>query len=107
MAVIVREQALAILSQPALERFYNPARYRIARNEMDIVAADQLFRLDRIVVFDDEVWILDYKRNVLDSERAAYAIQLAQYRSAGQSVFAGKNMKSALITADGRLWEIA
>ena len=106
LAAIVRAQALAILSQQPLERFYNPAHYRVARNEMDIVVAGQLLRLDRVVVFDDEVWILDYKRNMLDDERAAYETQLAQYRDAGQAAFAGKNIKSALITADGRLWEI-
>lgn len=106
MAAIVRAQAVTILSQQPLERFYNPQHYRVAHNEMKIVVAGQMLRMDRVVVFDDEVWILDYKRNVLDNERAAYETQLAQYRAAGQAVFAGKSIKSALVTADGRLWEI-
>ena len=106
LAAVVREQASAILSQPLLERFYNPARYHFARNEMDVMTGQQLLRFDRVVVFEDVVWILDYKRNLLDSERAAYTAQLAAYRLAAQAVFIGKKLKTALITADGRLWEI-
>lgn len=106
LAATVRAQALAILSQPQLERFYNPASYRAAHNELELVAGGEMLRLDRIVVFDDAVWILDYKRNLLDSEQAAYRAQLGRYRLAAQTLFPGKKLKTALITADGKLWEI-
>lgn len=104
MAAVIREQALAILSHPELERFFNPAHYRVARNEMEVMIDGDLLRFDRTVVFDDEVWILDYKRDLLESERAAYRAQLARYRMAAQAVFQGKRLMAALITADGRLW---
>lgn len=106
LASIVRTQAVTILAQPHLERFYNPAHYSAAHNEMDVIVDRELLRFDRLVVFDDAVWILDYKRNLLDSERLAYQAQLARYRAAGQAVFPGKNMNTALITADGRLWQM-
>ncbi|WP_197034909.1 exodeoxyribonuclease V subunit beta [Herbaspirillum sp. RV1423] len=105
LAAVIRAQAEKILTQPALERFFNPALHRHARNEMDIVTDEGVLRCDRVVVFDDEVWILDYKRNLLDSERTAYQEQLAGYREAMLSVFSDKRIRSALITADGRLWE--
>ncbi|MFZ1180545.1 MAG: UvrD-helicase domain-containing protein [Herbaspirillum sp.] len=105
LAATIRAQAEKILSQPALERFFNPALYRHARNEMDIVTGDGVLRCDRVVMFDDEVWILDYKRRLLDSERAAYAAQLARYRDAAASVFSGWRIRSALIIADGQFWE--
>jgi len=105
LATTIRTQAANMLAQPALERFFNPALYRHARNEMDIVTAEGVLRCDRVVVFDEEVWILDYKRNLLDSERAAYAAQLARYRAAALSVFSDKRIRSALITADGQFWE--
>jgi ATP-dependent helicase/nuclease subunit A len=104
LAVIIREQALTILSQPELERFFNPSHYRVARNEMEVMVDGELLRFDRTVVFEDEVWILDYKRDVLESERAAYRAQLARYQAAAQAVFHGKRLMAALITADGRLW---
>jgi ATP-dependent helicase/nuclease subunit A len=106
LAAIVRTQAMTILTQSQLERFYNPAQYRVAHNEMDIIVGNELLRFDRVVMFDDVIWILDYKRNLLDSERAAYQAQLARYRAAAQAVFPGKNMSTALITADGRFWEM-
>jgi ATP-dependent helicase/nuclease subunit A len=104
LAVIVREQALTILSQPELERFFNPSYYRHARNEMEVMVNGELLRFDRAVVFEEEVWILDYKRDVLESERAAYRAQLARYRAAAQAVFHAKRLMGALITPDGRLW---
>ncbi|MEN3295057.1 MAG: ATP-dependent helicase/nuclease subunit [Burkholderiales bacterium] len=104
LAVVIREQALTILSRPELERFFNPSYYRLARNEMEVVVDGELLRFDRAVIFEDEVWILDYKRDVLESERAAYRAQLARYQAAAQAIFHGKRLMGALITPDGRLW---
>jgi ATP-dependent helicase/nuclease subunit A len=106
MAVIVREQAMLILAQPELERFFNPVHFDFARNEMEVIVGKELLRFDRTVAYRDEVWILDYKRDLLDSERAAYQDQLSRYRMAGQQVFPGRTLKTALITADGKLWEM-
>jgi ATP-dependent helicase/nuclease subunit A len=106
LASTVRAQALVILSQAPLERFFNPACYRTAQNELDVFFENELLRFDRVVVYEDSVWILDYKRNLLDSERAAYQAQLSRYRAAARAVFPAKQVKTALITADGRLWEM-
>nr|WP_216667272.1 UvrD-helicase domain-containing protein [Herbaspirillum rubrisubalbicans] len=105
MAQVVHAQARVVLAQPQLERFFNPALHRWARNEMEIVTPGGVLRLDRVVMFEEEVWVLDYKRRLLESERAEYAAQLARYRSALVSVFSDKRIRSALITADGVLTE--
>ena len=107
LAEVVQQQAGVILAQPELRRFFDPALYRAAHNEMDVIAAGRLLRLDRVVVFDDEVWVLDYKRAFLEVQRAGYANQLAQYRSALRAVFGERTVRSALITVDGRFWELA
>lgn len=106
LAATVRIQAECILSQAHLEHFFDPAQHHSARNEMEILHDANVLRLDRVVVFEQEVWILDYKRNYLDSERITYQAQLAGYRAAGALVFGGKTLKSALITVDGRLIEL-
>ncbi|MES2073305.1 MAG: UvrD-helicase domain-containing protein [Pseudomonadota bacterium] len=106
MAVAIRRQAHGILSQPALERYFNPAHFLHARNEMDILFEQQLLRLDRIVVFDDEVWVLDYKRRLLDMERADYQQQLALYGRALQEIFTDKRIRGALVLSDGQLVEM-
>ncbi|WP_019141683.1 UvrD-helicase domain-containing protein [Noviherbaspirillum massiliense] len=106
VAAAAREYAQSILSAPQLERFFNPAHFQLAHNELEVMAGNELLRFDRAVITGDEVWILDYKRDLLDSERLAYQTQLARYRLAAAAVFPGKKLRTALITADGQLREM-
>lgn len=105
IAQTVRRQAQVILQSPQLERFFNPAAHIEARNEMDIATGDGYVRLDRIVLFEDAVWILDYKRNLLESEYVAYRAQLARYRELMRPLFPARQIHTAWITADGQLSE--
>ena len=104
-AGVVREQAVTILRQPVLARFFDPAQYRAAHNELELAHDGQFLRLDRFVRFDSEGWILDYKRQLLAGERTQYRAQLAQYRAAVQALYPGLAIKTALILADGSLLE--
>lgn len=106
MADTICRQAQAIFDNPALMRFFDPSQHRFARNEMEIVGETGAVRFDRLVMFDDEVWILDYKRRLLEIERADYAAQLARYRVAAQQVFPSLQIRTALITAAGELVEM-
>jgi ATP-dependent helicase/nuclease subunit A len=103
-STIVCEQAAQILSSQALEKFFNPDNFEFARNEMEIVVEGELIRLDRLVMFRDALWILDYKRHYVEFQHADYQAQLARYRQACLSLFPGMLICCALITVDGRLW---
>jgi len=105
-AMAISVHAKAILSNPELEPYFNPQLHAAAFNEFDVAHNGNLHRFDRIVKFKAEIWILDYKRQLLDSERAAYRAQLARYRQAGETVFPNMSIRTALITVDGRLWEL-
>ena len=107
LAQLVREQAMAILDNPELERFFNPAHFRYARNEMDVVADGKLLRLDRVVVFAREVWVLDFKRQLLDFELPGYAAQLAEYCAALSRIFIDTKICAGFILADGRFVPVA
>ncbi|MEC5217922.1 ATP-dependent helicase/nuclease subunit A [Actimicrobium sp. GrIS 1.19] len=100
-AVTVRAQAMTILQTPALARFFDPQELLFARNEMELMHDGELLRFDRIVQLPDGLWILDYKRRLLASERTDYAAQLARYRLAAQAVFVGQAIRTAIITVDG------
>lgn len=102
VAKVVREQAQAILSAPALEHFFHPKKLSFARNEMDVVYQEQLMRIDRLVILNEELWILDYKRQLLDSEKIAYQQQLSIYAEALASIYPAKKLRLALILADGQ-----
>ena len=95
----------SLLASPQIARFFDAQQYRAACNEMpNVNAKGELKRIDRLVEFDDEVWVLDYKLG--DSEDAArYRAQMQEYRTAMQSVSAGKTVRCALVFADGILVE--
>lgn len=100
------QQAQALLAAPRLARFFDAAHYRSACNEMPYVdAGGELKRIDRLVEFDDEVWVLDYKLG--DPEDAdRYRAQMREYRAAMQAVYAGKSVRCALLFANGVLHEL-
>jgi len=100
------QQAQHLLTSPQLARFFDTRQYRSASNEMPYVnAKGELKRIDRLVEFDDEIWVLDYKLG--ESEDAArYRAQMQEYRAAMQAVYAGKTVRCALVFADGALYEM-
>lgn len=99
-------QVKIILSQEGLRCFFDYQLYDVAHNEMEIIEGELLHRLDRVVVFEKEVWIIDYKRQFLKSEQDAYQSQLARYRNALEKVFMNKVIRTALILFSGELIKI-
>jgi ATP-dependent helicase/nuclease subunit A len=107
------QEAEAIVATPALARYFDPAQYQRACNELAYVNAQgELRRIDRLVEFHDEVWILDYKMGEVPTEQdlsalaAPYRKQIAEYRCAMASVFPERPIRTALIFSGGRLHEI-
>jgi ATP-dependent helicase/nuclease subunit A len=100
------QQARALLEHDSLQRFFDPQHYLSANNEMPYVnAAGELRRIDRLVEYDDEVWVLDYKTGEA-ADPVPYRAQMAEYRSAMQSVYAGKKIRCALLFSGGVLSEV-
>ncbi|GAB4121013.1 MAG: double-strand break repair helicase AddA [Sideroxydans sp.] len=101
------QQARRLMALPQLVRFFDARQYRNACNEMPYInATGELKRIDRLVEFDDAVWVLDYKLG--DAEDAArYRAQLQEYRAAMQAVYGGKPVRCALVFAEGTLSEVS
>ena len=92
-----------ILSSPELARFFDVRHCLAASNEISYVnAAGELRRIDRLVEFEHEVWVLDYKTG---TESESHAAQLREYRSAMQTIYPGKTIRCGLIFADGKFLE--
>jgi ATP-dependent helicase/nuclease subunit A len=100
------QQAQYLLTSPQLARYFDAKQYHKACNEMLYInASGELKRIDRLVEFDTEVWVLDYKLG--DSEDAArYRAQMQEYRTAMQAVYSDKTVRCALVFADGVLREV-
>lgn len=102
--------ALAQLTQlnlnAELARFFDQQSFVTAQNEMTLVAKGKHLRCDRVVFFEEEIWILDYKRRYLLSEKAAYQGQLNEYRAILSAIYPDKSIHCALITSEGSLVEV-
>jgi ATP-dependent helicase/nuclease subunit A len=108
----VEAAARALLAQPPLRRFFDPACYLRAYNERVVLdGSGGVHRLDRVVEFDDAVWVIDYKTgddagSLADAELLAlHRDQLSAYRVLLAAVHADKAVHAALLRADGRLLE--
>ncbi len=101
------QSARHLLALPQLARYFDAQQYRAAYNEMPYINVQgELKRIDRLVEFDDEVWVLDYKLGDA-ADAARYRAQMLEYRTAMQAVFAGKPVRCALVFAGGTVSEIA
>ena len=63
-------------------------------------------RIDRVVEFDRELWVLDFKTDIQDDLPARHAAQLADYCNAMRHCFPGKTIRCALITRRGEAIEL-
>ena len=90
--------------QHALQRFFDPAQHRWSANELEFMLPDgRPGRIDRLVEFEDDIWILDYKSGQGDRFAESYTAQLAGYAEAVAAIRPGKVVHAALIRPDGAL----
>ncbi len=98
-----------ILAIPELAPAFDGARHLDARNELEFLDRDgRIARMDRLVEFPAEVWVLDYKTGGLDepdlARRAApHLEQMAGYRAAARALHPDKAIRVALVFGDGRV----
>jgi ATP-dependent helicase/nuclease subunit A len=109
----IEADARALLAQPHLAHLFDPAQYRRAHNELTLLdGSGRLQRLDRVVEFDEAVWLIDYKTGddsrMLSDEQLAerHQPQLEGYQSLLAGLYPGKPVHAALLLADGRLIQL-
>ncbi|OJZ16308.1 MAG: DNA helicase [Thiobacillus sp. 65-29] len=102
--------ARALLARNELARFFDPACYLRAHSERVLLDADgQVQRPDRVVEFEDAVWVIDYKTGddglaLSDADLAArHRAQLEGYRHLLAALYPAKAIHAAVLRADGRL----
>jgi ATP-dependent helicase/nuclease subunit A len=105
----ITTMARRILSLPELAPAFDAKRHLRARNELEFLdQGGRVARIDRLVEFDAEVWVLDYKTGGLDEpdpvRRAeSHLAQMAGYRAAALALYPGKAVRVALVFGDGRV----
>ena len=105
------DDAMRLLGTPALARFFDPAMYVRAANEVSYAGASgDVRRIDRLVELEDALWILDYKTGELpDSPEllAQYEAQMREYLGAMSAAARGKPVRAMLVFASGACREIS
>ena len=107
------EQVRRLLTDPELVRYFDPGRFLRAWNEWPVVTATgELRRVDRLVEFATEVWVLDYKTGSSAAVAGGpleveYRAQVAEYCAALEPVFPGKPVLGLIVFADGTRMPIA
>ncbi|MBI3716415.1 MAG: UvrD-helicase domain-containing protein [Betaproteobacteria bacterium] len=100
----VAKDAQRIMSKPALRRFFAPEHFVAATNEVEIAGPQGVIRIDRLVEFGDEVWVLDYKTGEADNlENRA---QVNDYCRLVANLYPRYKVRGALIDVDGILIEV-
>jgi len=107
------QDALHLTQAPHLQRFFDPAHYLNAWKEVPYrTAAGESRRLDRLVEFEDSVWILDFKvaeraeEGNLAASSAPYLGVMREYRVAMEGVFAPKVVRAVLVFGNGLVFEV-
>ena len=95
--------AEAILNAPDMQPWFDPACHLRAWNEVEIMQSDgRLGRIDRLVLFEDAVWVLDYKSGAMDEALlGSYRAQLAGYQSALGGMYGDRPVHAMLVFPDG------
>jgi ATP-dependent helicase/nuclease subunit A len=102
------EQAQRVLAAPGLARFFDPGQFKRAANEVSyMIETGEVRRIDRLVEFDDEMWVLDYKtgdaRSVEPLLLEQYRAQITDYCAAMRRLHARQQVSGAIVFADGEM----
>jgi len=106
----IEATALRIHGIAELAAAFDPQSHLRAHNELEFIDGNgRLARIDRLVEFETEIWLLDYKTGGLaEADLALRSLphleQMAGYRAAAVQLFAGKPVRVALAYADGRVY---
>ncbi len=97
--------AKMILDAPALQRFFDVTQFISAHNEIEIamqVSGELIMqRIDRLVEFEHEVWVLDYKTGSGNVD--LHHAQIAAYCDAVMTLYKNKTVRGAVIDLTGEL----
>ena len=101
---------LAVLADPRFAEVFGPgstAEAAVAGGAPDLPVDLRISgRLDRIVVTDDRVLVVDYKTNRPPPDRIedadeAYVVQMAVYAAVLRALYPGRTVEAALLWTDG------
>lgn len=89
-------EAMAVLQEPAFSTLFGPhslAEVPITGQHNDVVISGQI---DRLVLLEDEVWVVDYKTSS-DSKPELYKAQMKSYTALVSALYPGRTVRCFLL----------
>ncbi|MDM4764842.1 UvrD-helicase domain-containing protein [Pelomonas sp. SE-A7] len=106
---LLERSVAAILGSSDCARFFAADQLQWAGNEVAVSVDGLDQRIDRLVCLQEQGqpvwWVLDYKLNPAPQRKPEYLAQLDRYRRAVQTLQPGERVRTAFITAEGKLLE--
>ena len=108
----VAKMAADVLGSPSCRIFFDVTAYLWAGNEVPVVWAGQVLRIDRLVALQPQAaapaewWVLDYKLTANPLAVPSYRSQMADYVQAVQVLQPEARVRAAFITGQGVLVEL-
>lgn len=101
-------EALAVLAKPELQFLFNPELYDKAYKEIPLVyrtaAGETVYGIiDRVVIRNNEIWVIDYKTRASDDDRTLqellqhYRPQLNYYAQGLRKIWPDKSVHAAIL----------
>ncbi len=86
-----------INSEPARRFFFLKESGAVCYQEKEVVNSyADTKRIDRLIDFKDEVWIIDYKSRA-EGDDASYSLQVKEYAGIAKDLYPGKKIKAFLL----------
>ncbi len=94
----MKERIVALLKSPGLSQYFTPTEGRIILNEQEITDKNgQFFRLDRLVIDEERILVIDYKTG---KEQPEYVEQVRTYMELAREAFPGRDVQGLLAYVD-------
>jgi len=87
-----------LLKQKAVEKFFHIEEGDVYTEKEVVTKTGQTKRIDRLIVKNKEVWVIDYKSS--DEAEGGYKLQVEEYCSLLEDFYPGKKVKGYLLYLD-------
>ena len=97
----IKTPVIAIVRHREMERYFTAAPGRLIRKEQEYSdKAGRLFRMDRVIIDNDGVTVIDYKTGKDRESPDKYTAQLKNYMSILRDVYPGKTVRGIIAFVD-------
>jgi ATP-dependent helicase/nuclease subunit A len=99
----IKKKLLEFLSHKEIRPYFEATPGRVIKKEQDFSDPEgNLFRMDRVVIDEDRIFVIDYKTGTDKEAEKEYVSQLKNYIRIIKEIYPGKNVEGVIAYVDLR-----